>query len=111
MTNDNDARPAKSGQTNCTCQHGDAVLWRALRVIHDCFWSHALADWAEHPRTGEGEHIFRQFQTLNCYLDLAFEFDWFRYGEEERLTGHPCPHELHVRRIHARVMEVFRDLA
>lgn len=106
MTRNNDVTKDTEHRVRCSCKHGDPELWRALRVIHDSFFALALEDYCT-LSSDRGDHIFKQFQTLNYYIDFAFSRDWFAYGPEELLVGHPCPHELQVRRIHAKLKKVF----
>lgn len=59
---------------NTNQQQLDPVFWQALLAVHRHYFEVELFDYTISGRPND--HIFRKLQTLDCFLDLAFELDW-----------------------------------
>lgn len=49
----------------------DHIFWQSLLVIHRQYFEEVLLDYVQTGRSPE--HIYNQFSTIGCWLDLVIE--------------------------------------
>lgn len=52
-------------------------FWEALVSIHREYFGSLLDQYLALPEEQQREHVFKAFQVMDCYLDVAFQEGWF----------------------------------